>query len=78
MTNDKTLTFEAASSRLEEIVKMLEKGNLSLDESLSLYEEGVGLVRFCNGALENAERKIKVLAKGENGTMIEKDFFENA
>ena len=57
---------------------MLEKGNLSLDESLSLYEEGVGLVRFCNGALENAERKIKVLAKGENGTMIEKDFFENA
>lgn len=78
MTNDKTLTFEAASARLEEIVKMLEKGNLSLDESLSLYEEGVGLVRFCNGALENAERKIKVLAKGENGTMIEKDFFENA
>lgn len=78
MTNDKTLTFEAASARLEEIVKMLEKGNLSLDESLSLYEEGVGLVRFCNGALENAERKIKVLAKGENGEMIEKDFFENA
>ena len=78
MTNDKTLTFEVASARLEEIVKMLEKGNLSLDESLSLYEEGVGLVRFCNGALENAERKIKVLAKGENGEMIEKDFFENA
>ena len=78
MTNDKTLTFEAASARLEEIVKMLEKGNLSLDESLSLYEEGVGLVRFCNGALESAERKIKVLAKGENGEMIEKDFFENA
>lgn len=78
MTNDKTLTFEAASARLEEIVKMLEKGNLSLDESLSLYEEGVGLVRFCNGALENAERKIKVLSKGENSEMIEKDFFENA
>ena len=78
MTNDKTLTFESASARLEEIVKMLEKGNLSLDESLSLYEEGVGLVRFCNSALENAERKIKVLTKGENGEMIEKDFFENA
>ena len=78
MTNDKTLTFESASARLEEIVRMLEKGNLSLDDSLSLYEEGVGLVRFCNSALENAERKIKVLSKNENGEMTEKDFFENA
>ncbi len=78
MTNEKTLTFEIASARLEEIVRMLEKGNLSLDDSLSLYEEGVSLVRFCNSALENAERKIKVLSKNENGEMTEKDFFENA
>jgi exodeoxyribonuclease VII small subunit len=78
MTNDKTLTFESASARLEEIVRMLEKGNLSLDDSLGLYEEGVSLVRFCNSALENAERKIKVLSKNENDEMTERDFFENA
>lgn len=76
MAKKENMTFEAATARLEEIVKLLEKGSSSLDESLKLYEEGVALVRFCNGALDNAEKRIKVLAPTVNGEMIQKDFFE--
>jgi exodeoxyribonuclease VII small subunit len=76
MAKKENMTFEAATLRLEEIVKLLERGNSSLDESLKLYEEGVALVRFCNEALDNAEKRIKILAPSVNGEMIEKDFFE--
>ena len=76
MPKKENLTFESASARLEEIVKILEQGNYPLDESLKLYEEGVLLVRFCNDSLDNAEKKIKTLVADSNGEMIEKDFFE--
>ena len=76
MPSKNNLTFESASARLEEIVKILEQGNSSLDDSLKLYEEGVLLVRFCNDSLDNAEKKIKMLVADSNGEMIEKDFFE--
>ena len=76
MSKKNNLTFESASARLEEIVKILERGNSSLDESLKLYEEGVLLVRFCNESLDNAEKKIKMLVKDVNGEIVEKDFFE--
>ena len=76
MAKKENMTFESATARLEEIVKLLERGNSSLDESLKLYEEGVALVRFCNEALDNAEKIIKVLSPSVNGEMIEKDFFE--
>ncbi len=74
MAKKENKTFEEATVRLEEIVKLLEKGNTSLDESLKLYEEGISLVRLCNEALDNAESKIKMLVSDENGKMIEKDF----
>lgn len=76
MAKKETMTFEAACARLEEIVKILEQGNSSLNDSLKLYEEGVLLVRFCNDALDNAEKKIKMLVADSKGEMIEKDFFE--
>ena len=76
MLDTNNLTFESASMRLAEIVKVLEQGNSSLDESLKLYEEGVLLVRFCNDSLDNAEKKIKMLVADSDGKMIEKDFFE--
>ena len=76
MPKKDNLTFEGASARLEEIVKILERGNSSLDESLKLYEEGVLLVRFCNDSLDNAEKKIKMLVMNSNGDMTEKDFIE--
>ena len=59
----KKLTFEAAIARLEEIVKALESGSAPLDESLSLFEEGVGLVKLCNARLDSAEQKVKILTK---------------
>ena len=77
MSTKENLTFESAIVRVEEIVKLLEKGNSSLDESLKLYEEAISLIRFCNNALDNAENKIKILASDESGKLIEKDFANN-
>ena len=72
--NENEVTFESAMSRLEEIVRKLESGNAQLNESLSLFEEGVGLVRVCNERLDNVERRIKILTKQDDGTLAEEDF----
>ncbi len=61
------LKFEQALKRLEEIVEELEKGDLSLDESLKRYEEGIKLSRFCTKKLEETERKVELLTKNEKG-----------
>lgn len=76
MANKEKMTFESAVVRLEEIVRALEGGKSDLDESLKLYEEGVTLVRFCNDALDNAEKKIKMLSADASGELVEKDFIE--
>lgn len=55
------LSFEEAMKRLEEIAGMLENGKATLDESLSLYEEGIALIRHCNEKLLGAEQKIRTL-----------------
>lgn len=70
------LNFEEAMARLEQIVRALEGGNVPLDESLTLYEEGVKLVKLCSARLENAEKRIKILVDGGNGTLTEQDFAE--
>jgi exodeoxyribonuclease VII small subunit len=58
--------FEAAIAELESIVKKLEEGDMPLEQSLTLYERGVQLSRFCHGRLEEAERRIDVLTdRGE-------------
>ena len=71
---NKDLTFEQALARLEVIVKSLENGTAPLDDSLSMFEEGISLVRFCSDKLVNAENKIKVLVSGQNGNMTEQNF----
>jgi exodeoxyribonuclease VII small subunit len=63
--------FEAAMARLEEIVHALEAGNLSLDESLRVFEEGTGLLRHCTRRLEEAERRIEILLQDESGVRAE-------
>ena len=63
--------FEAAMARLEEIVHALESGNLSLDDSLRVLEEGTGLLRFCTRRLEDAERRIEILMQDEGETRAE-------
>lgn len=68
------MTFEAALARLESIVRMLEGGNAALDESLSVFEEGIALVKMCNEKLEAAEQKIKILTKADDGSLVESDF----
>lgn len=67
------MTFEAAMARLEEIVRMLESGNAPLDTSLSLFEEGVALVKLCNSKLDTAEQKVKILTDAGDGTLAETD-----
>ena len=59
--------FEDALTRLEAIVKDLERGDLTLESSLERYEEGVQLTRFCAGKLEEAEKRIEVLQITEAG-----------
>ena len=73
MAERKKKTFESSLARLEEIVKAMESGDAMLDETLSLYEEGVKLVRVCNAQLEAAERKIKLLKMSPDGEIFEED-----
>ena len=67
----KSLTFEAALARLEETAKLLESGNVPLDESLSLFEEGISLVKLCNSKLDAAEQKVVRLKLGDDGSATE-------
>jgi exodeoxyribonuclease VII small subunit len=60
-------TFESALSQLESIVARLEDGDLPLEESLKLFEEGIRLSRFCNQKLNEAQEKVEILLKGEEG-----------
>lgn len=66
-------TFEEAIARLEAIVRLLESGSAPLDESLTLFEEGVGLVKLCNARLDNAEQKVKLLTKNPDGMVAEEE-----
>lgn len=69
------MDFEKRLGRLEEIVSKMEVGELSLDDSLKLFEEGVKLSRECNSQLEQAEQKVKLLLKvDENGNPVTEDF----
>ena len=65
---DKTkLTFEQATARLDEIVRLLEKGDAPLEQSLALFEEGAGLIKDCGKLLDKAEQIVVSLQKGANG-----------
>ena len=64
----KKKTFEQGIARLDEIIALLEKDSVPLDELMKLYEEGVGLVRDCNGQLDSAEQKVKLLQISPDGT----------
>lgn len=71
--NSEPITFEQAIAELEGIVKKLEKGELTLDESISFFQRGVELTKYCNKKLDEAERSITMLIEGENGTIEEKE-----
>lgn len=71
---DKKTTFEENISRLEQIIDLLEKGDASLDECISLFEDGVKLSKECMVMLDKAEQKIKLLTETENDGFSESDF----
>ena len=65
MSVEQKLSFEQALQRLEQVVRELETGDLSLDKALALFQEGVMLSRSCSGQLDNAEARIeKLLEQG--------------
>lgn len=66
MANKKELTFEQAIAELQEVVEKLEAGKVALEESLTLYERGVELVKICNARLDLAEQRISTV-RMENG-----------
>ena len=70
----KEMSFEDSLARLEEIVKLLEKGDAPLAESLGLFEEGAGLIRECGKLLDEAEQKVVQLRKGPDGAPEELPF----
>ncbi|HWG16552.1 MAG TPA: exodeoxyribonuclease VII small subunit [Acidobacteriaceae bacterium] len=61
--------FEERLTQLEQVVEKLERGELSLDESVRLFEEGVKLSDECKAELEKAEGRVQVLVEGRNGKM---------
>ncbi|KKO18135.1 MAG: exodeoxyribonuclease VII small subunit [Candidatus Brocadia sp.] len=68
------IKFEDAVKGLEDIVERLEKGDLPLDETLSKYEQGIKLYKQCIALLEDAEKKIQILVKDENGVFRTRDY----
>ena len=70
----KKAEFERSLARLEEIVKRLENANLSLDDAMKLFEEGVDLTRECQKQLEEAEGRVEILLKKAGGQIAAEPF----
>jgi exodeoxyribonuclease VII small subunit len=71
MATDK---FEASLKKLEETVKRLETGSLTLEDSLKAFEEGVRLAAFCSNRLDDAERRVEILLKQKDGSLKREPF----
>ncbi len=69
-------TFEDSMNELETIVTQLEAGDITLDDSLKLFEEGIKLAKTCQSKLEEAEKKVKILVQSGNGEMTLENFGE--
>lgn len=74
MANKKDIKFEEALSGLEERVRQLESGELSLDESLKVYEEAIALVKICNEKLSKTEERVRILTEQSDGAVTDKPF----
>ncbi|MFH1092157.1 MAG: exodeoxyribonuclease VII small subunit [Pseudomonadota bacterium] len=74
MSRKNDLTFEEGLSRLEELIQELEDGKLDLDRSLAVFEEGIKLSRVLGQKLDQAEKKLELLLKDEQGQPIIEEF----
>lgn len=70
----KKKNFENSLNELEEIVEKLERGEMSLDESIEIFQKGVTLSKDLTKMLDEIEKKITVLVENEKGQIVEKDF----
>ncbi len=70
MSDSKDIKFEKAMKRLEQIVEDLEKGDLDIDKSLQVFEEGIKMSRICSQKLNEAEKKIEKLTQNGKGDLV--------
>lgn len=72
--NKENMTFEQSMARLEQIVRAMERGDVALEESLKLFQEGTELVRGCGKLLDDAELQVKKIMTAPDGSPVEEDF----
>ena len=72
--NQQNQTFEASMARLEQIVRAMERGDVALEESLKLFQEGTELVRSCQKLLDEAHMQVKKIMTATDGSPVEEDF----
>lgn len=71
---DQNFSFEAAMQRLEQIVRAMERGDVELEESLKLFQEGTALIARCGKLLDHARMEVKKVLVTSDGTPAEEDF----
>ena len=72
--NPNNQTFEKSMARLEQIVRAMEQGDVALEESLKLFQEGAELVRNCQKLLDEAQLQVKKIMTAPDGSPVEEDF----
>lgn len=72
--NQENQTFEASMARLEQIVRAMERGDVALEESLKLFQEGTELVKNCQKLLDDAQLQIKKIMTAPDGSPVEEEF----
>ena len=72
--NQKNKTFEESMARLEQIVRAMERGDVALEESLKLFQEGTDLVRSCQKLLDEAQLQVKKILTASDGSPVEEEF----
>ena len=75
--NQPNQTFEASMARLEQIVRAMERGDVALEESLKLFQEGTELVRTCTKLLDDAQLQIKKVMTAADGSPVMEDFADD-
>lgn len=74
--NNTNQTFEASMTRLEQIVRAMERGDVPLEESLKLFQEGTELVQRCQKLLDDAQLQVKKIMVAQDGSPVEEDFHD--
>ena len=74
--NEKNQSFEQNMARLEQIVRAMERGDVALEESLKLFQEGTELVRSCSKLLDDAQLQVKKIMTAPDGSPVEEEFID--